>query len=237
MAKRERVARPEGDLAVKLRDLIEHLQRSCRDYDEGHWNEAPRLSLAIRQLFYDEGSGRSLLRQMNLKKSLRMENAAMTVEQFNADQAPRPGETPGTMMVSQHLTQRPGLVWPAVGPGRAIWSPRFDVHPPTAPVGVDYWWNDPVSAGDEGRTYSRCDLVLGMANQDGGAHVDEKLDEMYAHLLEDTHGHLFGFGVDPASVSGEGFAPPENTIVHASMRQIAYEVLVTFERDLHAYTV
>jgi len=223
---------------VKLRDQIEYLQRSCRDYDAGHWNEAQRMATPIRLLFHDTGRSRSLLKQMELKARLRMENAAMTVAQFEADEAPRPkpGE-PGVFTTTKHLTQRPGLALPAVDAQRLVWAPRFAAHPPTEPVGFDYWWNDAVIAGDSGRTYSRADIVKAMANQDGGTHIED-LAETYAQLLEDSHGQLAAMGArDPADPSGEGFAPPRNTIAHASVRQIAYEVLVTFDRDLRAYTI
>lgn len=73
-----------------------------------------------------------------------------------------------------------------------------------------------------GNTFSRRDIVLAVANQDGGAHVDPELDEDYAALSKDnTLGWHF-------SVGGTETEFPDNP-VPASIRQIAHEVLVTLE--------
>jgi len=44
------------------------------------------------------------------------------------------------------------------------------------------WWNDPVLKDQQGRTFNRRELILNVADTDGGAHVDPELDEKYMEL-------------------------------------------------------
>ena len=75
-----------------------------------------------------------------------------------------------------------------------------------------------------GVSYSRSDLVLKVANQDGGGHVDPGLDDAYHDLSRgNSVGWLTGVGdtVEPLS-----------TPVLATVRQIAFEVLWTAAKEL-----
>jgi hypothetical protein len=50
-------------------------------------------------------------------------------------------------------------------------------------VGFDQRWNDSIVIVDKnGTQFKRSDLIFKMCNQDGGAHVDPKLDNKYAAL-------------------------------------------------------
>ena len=51
---------------------------------------------------------------------------------------------------------------------------------------VREWWTNPVMRDFEGRFFSRADLVLSVANQDGGAHVDPILDPPYHALVAEN---------------------------------------------------
>lgn len=84
------------------------------------------------------------------------------------------------------------------------------------------WWKAVVFKDQRGNRFSRKDIVLTVANQDGGAHVDPELDEDYDALSKkNTLGWTFK--------SGDAEIPWPSNPVPASIRQIAHEVLVTLE--------
>lgn len=112
------------------------------------------------------------------------------------------------------------------------------VQPPHAFVD---WWNAGVLNDQKGHAFTRRDLVLTVADQDGGAHVDATLNEAYAQLtrensLQHTWGRneeggigFMGFVIGDAPVIGEA---PVNSIALAHVRQIAWETLDTLHRHL-----
>jgi hypothetical protein len=77
--------------------------------------------------------------------------------------------------------------------------------------------------------FSRQELINNIANTDGGAHVDPKLDEAYMELSRaNSLGWVFGNGNLEEAFKGR----PEL----ACMRQITYEVLITLkEKNLEYF--
>ena len=91
---------------------------------------------------------------------------------------------------------------------------RSDRRRPGVPFGM--WWNKKVY-----RRLSRGDLVAGLANQDGGAHVDASLTDAYADL---TRRNGLGWEYDTT--------PFEGNAARASMRQMTWELLTTLETQV-----
>jgi len=82
------------------------------------------------------------------------------------------------------------------------------------------------------RYFSRENLVLIMANQDGGAHIDPKLDKDYEALTVDFLGHSMEIGSNLTDKTMGGDIPPmRGNVAAASVRQIAFEVLSTIRPD------
>jgi uncharacterized protein YecA (UPF0149 family) len=77
-----------------------------------------------------------------------------------------------------------------------------------------------------GETFSRKDIVLSMANKDGGAHVDPELDAKYSKLTREASVAMnvgsFETGEVSRVVSGSELA---------SVRQIGHEMLKTLKED------
>ena len=73
--------------------------------------------------------------------------------------------------------------------------------------------------------------MLHLANQDGGAHVDPKLDVAYAHIAR-TPG--LGWTVANIGPGGTTTEPFTGRAELASMRQIAHEVLRTLSANSNA---
>ena len=52
------------DFKDQLRRQIKFLETSCQSYDQGEVEEAVRIAVALRVLFHDSQTSRSLLRHM-----------------------------------------------------------------------------------------------------------------------------------------------------------------------------
>ena len=87
------------------------------------------------------------------------------------------------------------------------------------------WWHDPVLAAANRRVLTREQLVLAMANQDGGAHIDRMMDEAYASVTgkQDVKVTYHVGGVSASAKHGRHYS---------AVRQIAYEVQMTLDAEL-----
>ena len=102
----------------------------------------------------------------------------------------------------------------------------MDDFPPIAPwqrLGFDAWWEQGVIRDNQGRTLTRKKMTLALANKDGGAHVDPRLDEIYADLSRNNS--LAWYACTPCGSP----MPPEDGPELAIMRQIAHELIKTLE--------
>jgi hypothetical protein len=183
----------------QLQRQSEFLRRSCRDYDNGHVEEALRIAVALRILFHDTKTSTSLLTHLKTKQVARI---LTTFE---------PGFT---------KNKQTGLM--------AITIPMFvdhtgARHPPLDSsdrhefVSVTEWW-DQVVMGSNQRP-SRKDIILSAANQDGGAHVDAEPGAKAKELIS---------GVGTFAIERDGVVIEKRTLSNHHfplIRQFGYEVL------------
>jgi hypothetical protein len=190
----------KGELQQHLRDTIEALELSSRSFDGGFEGEANRLAAAIRVLVYDTGSSKSLLGQLG-QKSI----------QFYETFIPRELRT---------IMTYSGLTAIELTPEGAKYVAVLDMLPSNCPprwVSFDEWWNRVIFVDRKGSETSRKDLILAIANKDGGAHVDPVLDEKYADLSR-RNSLAWRLSSPRGDVPLKG---PEK----AAVRQITHEIL------------
>ncbi|WP_435819560.1 hypothetical protein [Micromonospora tulbaghiae] len=199
-----RLQRPEIERAFE--EHLGFLFRSALSYDEGYEDEAKRLAVSLRAILHNTSQSHSLLAQLELTDKLFTD----TAEHINPQNLVN---TPGLVMM--RMTVGVGLTY--IAPLGMLSPPR--IHPP-APFGT--WWEFPVMKVGE-HVWSRKQLVLALANKDGGAHVDPSLDEDYFRL---SRRNLLGF----AYVDDLGRQEATGNPAAAAVRQITYEVLDTFGR-------
>lgn len=185
------------ELKEHLSDQIQFLRASAGAFDRGANGEAKRLALAVRVLVHDTGRSKSLLGLLGLKEKPFLD----TAERVDA----------------HHMGSHAGLVMMALGAQGRDYVAMLDQASRSEWVPFDQWWHTPVFVDDHRAALTREDIVLTVADQDGGAHVDPALDELYARVAKDnalgwTHGG-----------SGRPLANP----VRPAIRQIAHEVLKT----------
>ena len=194
----------EEELKAHLEEQISFLIASANSYDSGFEGEAKRIAVAIRVLMHDTRLSTSLLGQLGLKSGLFLDTSFPDI--------------------AGNLTSHSGLIVTAIDQKGAKYCAFLDegIDKPT-PVDFDTWWNAPVFADSQRRKMSRKELVLAVANQDGGAHVDPSLDRIYADLSRrNSLGWRFSDGARDEPMGG-----PEK----AALRQICHEVLKTLLPD------
>lgn len=222
-----RIARTQTELVEHLRRQIRFLMRSAAAFDDGDEAEAQRLAIALRMLLHDTRAGPSLFGQLRLLGLLEFIDTARAVE-------------PENMMATSGLVQ---VQFSTSPPGGRYVAALGDLPPDTLGRRSAFgsWWNRGVTKPRNGVEYSRADMVLAVANREGGAHVDPLRDPIYqALVVEDglgwrhtavaDHVGLIWSQVDD-TVSGE---PMEGDPLLAAVRQVAYEVTETVAGQLSA---
>jgi hypothetical protein len=198
--------RSREELEAALRRQYGFLVKSAALFDAGDADEARRLALTLRVLLRGD---KSLLHLLGLRKQLRFLDSAL-----------RHTRVPGAIVVGCELaTMRTDF-----DANRTSWAAPLDGRQGEQPPGrFASWWGAPVVTTSKGML-SREQIVLPMANQDGGAHEDRHLTEDYADFLAETRGvTFFADGQPQASLPGD--------LACVVVRQIAHEVQRTLQRD------
>jgi hypothetical protein len=106
----------------------------------------------------------------------------------------------------------------------AKYYPGLDDTPLRKSVPVSKWWSQMVFKHFE-TVLTRQKIVLGAANQDGGAHVDDKLSPAYEWLCKDgAIGHASG-----KTRTGKQWTRELKGAHFVALRQMAHELLTSPE--------
>lgn len=197
--KTPRVTRSRADLLAELQDQIALLVHACDAFDRGLKPIGKHIALSLRVLLHHHGQSRSLLEQLGLRAFRFLDTAGDLNPRNLATENPLCFQRIGTN--SDYLPRCMGGV----------------VHDRWIPF--DRWWNNPVIKDIKGRRFHRRDLILNVADTDGGAHVDPGLDEAYLDL---SRNNSLGWILSDGNVE-QPFPPP----VMPCVRQIAHELLET----------
>lgn len=198
----------KAELLEHLRDSLGFLEASSASFEGGFVGEAKRLATTIRVLVHDTEKSKSLLGLLKIKASMGYLNTSHPYDPKN--------------LLSYH-----GLVGLRVGNGNSrYWAPlgegalgrsgKYEFFPD--------WWNQVVIVDSRKARFTRRELVLALANKDGGAHVDPHLDESYAEL---TRNNSVGWMI----LDGTTQKPMQDVELY-SVRQIAFELLSSVKRYL-----
>lgn len=210
MGRKGRKKRSKGDLEKELRDQLSVLLHACNSYDKGLKAIGKHIAVCLRVLLHHRGQSEALLQQVGLRDIDFMDTARV----LNPRNLLSDCLLCVMVMSSDGAEYRPRCV---VG-GGAIpprWVPFAD------------WWDMPILKDRQGRTFNRRELILHVANTDGGAHVDPELDEAYMALSrENSLGWVFTDG---------NVEIPLGVAELPCMRQIAHEVLETLRKKGATY--
>lgn len=194
-----------AELEAHLKEQAHFIKASSDAYDNGHEIEAKRIALAIRILVHDTNSSHSLLKQMNKKTQIQYIDSTLDGSLMSAH-----------ALVGMRITNKSGQ--------KSGYSPRLDRYKDKyKKIAFDTWWNQIVCKDKHGNTLSRQNLILIMANKDGGAHVDSKISTAYEGLKYDN---AMGWTFTNGSKQG-----PLEDMLYASVRQIAYELIESLKLE------
>lgn len=218
---------PRDRLLSNLEEQLGFLVKSCRDFDRGDQSEVKRIAGVLRVLLYERGTNKALLRQLGFLEDLAFVDTGIVFDESNA------AEVFGGKFFLPSSCWQGLLTLTENEDGSTEWIaplaerphmnlPCFVTHSMTR---YPEWWGKRFIASSSGTLFSRMDLVSIMVNQDGHAHCDPELDKDYDDLLADYHGLEISTGG-----SEESFARPRGNIVYCSVRQIAFELMLSLDR-------
>jgi len=191
-----------SDLDQHFQEQLSFLETSSELYDIGREHEAKRIATVVRTLAHDTRSSKSLLGQLSRKSGRFIDSA------FDCD--------------PENVNSHGGLVCIQFGTPTEFTAP-LDEALFINWVTFEEWWSKDVFVDDQGHRLSRRELILIVANQDGGAHIDSELNDVYARLSrENSLGWFAGGGTATYPVRGAA---------SAAIRQIAHELLRTFKSE------
>jgi hypothetical protein len=212
------VTRSNQELVDALRQQFELLKGACLRYDAGDELEVINIAIRLRVILHGH---KSLVGRLHLAKDLRFRDTS-------------------THRLERDRNKCIANIDVDIGPTGGRWRPLLDDwpdgHPKPPPQRFNPWWTEPImpTSGPQGLDhtprYSRQDLVLAVANKDGGAHVDHR-DVTYDELTRDH------FTIEIAIRTGDQVSPYEpvrGNPVSVCLRQIGHEVLTTLSVDLPA---
>ena len=208
------IKQTQDDLVEHLREAVGFLKDSSAAFDQGKRGEAKRLAVTIRVLVHDTDTSHSLLGQLGRKDKILYYSS------------PNP-YGPSNVMTENRLVMQRATFAPIPAGGGVEFMAFLDNFPPVFPwrrLGFSDWWSESVIRDVNKVTTGRRQLVLGVADKDGGAHVDPALDARYALLSRgNPMGIVFHDGVDQSE--------PKDMHL-ASVRQVAHELEKTLREEL-----
>jgi hypothetical protein len=167
--------------------------------------EAQRIATSLRVIFHQTGRSTSLLTHLGAARISMLSTTCSPVG-------------PGVLMAPSNLAS---LVIRRTDEGVTFKSiALLDNAPMKRFIPFADWWETEIICLTAGVQMTRKSLVLAVADQDGGAHVDATLNPDYT-VIKSGSGLIAGFqppGGDPVVI------PLESHSV-ATLRQIGYEIL------------
>lgn len=200
----------EEQLRENLKEQLKFLKKSAEEFGKGDVSEAKRLAVTIRLLLHDTRKSASLLGQLRIKNNMAYLDTSNTYNPNNL--------MPHTGLVSIYYSSE----MPS-----PIYRPRFNqlAHTYTT-VDFNTWWSNNIVIKDQiNNIFTRKNLVLFVADKDGGAHVDRALDIDYYQLKNNSVGWKF-LEKSNGDISEKNLTETELV----SIRQIAFELFQSIQK-------
>lgn len=210
-----KIEQSKDELKKHLLEQIMFIKKSSKDFDNGDTAEAKRLATSLRVLLHDTKNSKSLLLSLGDKEKITFLDSSLQYIPSNI--------MPYTGLVFMSVVNDPngfGAEYrPLLGEGIGINSNNNWKY-------FNEWWDGLIIKDQKSNQFSRKNLILHVANTDGGAHVDKKLDENYVAL---SRRNSIGFMTVEKSIGGEEKVETVKNIELSSVRQIAFEAITSLE--------
>ncbi len=205
------------DLLDSLKEQITFLDTSCNSFDQGNLIESKRIALTLRILFHDTKNSKSLLSIID--SNLMMLNTAIPIVETGVKMFSSP-------LTMQKISKNPESLTFKFEPALE----NFKESRPWNFIEFKNWWNQVILVDSDTITYTREELVLHMADTDGGAHVDPKQDEKYYELSKTNKTGIRTYKGDITKPETLVFSDIDSKPHLPAMRQIGFEVLHSIRR-------
>lgn len=167
----KRVPQSEESLVEHLTEQVSFLCTSHKSFDDGFEGEAKRIAHILRVLLHDTRRSFSLLRQLGILEQFMYRDTSIPWFEQNSN-GPVDGLT--RMVISTEYVKPQAPLDDLSG----AYSNCLKNFP--------NWWSQPVIRDNNDFVFTRRDLILNVANTDGGSHVDPALDAQYSALTRDN---------------------------------------------------
>ena len=206
-----KIEQTSDELRQHLKDQINFINKSSREFDNGDISEAKRIATHIRVLVHDTKNSASILKILGEKEIILYLDSSLPNRPNN-------------------LISYTGLVYLNMVNDNKGFSAKYRPLLNSRPgnwLSFDHWWNGIIITDQAGNSFSRKNLILHVADTDGGAHVDSKLCSDYFAL---SRGNSVGFSIVEKSGNEVVQDNPIKSIEFASVRQIAFELVESLTR-------
>lgn len=203
-----RIKRTNEELFSSFKEQLNFINNAVILYDSGKIDAIKMASPSLRSLFYQQKYGRILIdiiQGVDKNKFL-----STSTDRINGSTVYYQGP------VSEDLFYYEGEQKASYFPNCYL----FDFNERFLPF--DEWWNEVILVhGDE--KFTRSNLIKFIANQDGGAHVDDKINEQYYNLTKS----LFSSTIKTIP---EDIERRSENLHLALLRQISHETITSFNK-------
>jgi len=172
-------------LREKLEEQRHLLRKSIKEFAKGDLAEAVRIAIGMRILVHETSSSKPLLKQLSTNYlELQILDRAL------AKEGPLPPGTQSIVIMSVPISVK-------ITNDGIFLNPDLDVEA-YVPSLLGKWWTRSCLLLPGLGGFSRKEIVLGLADKEGGAHVDVNLPERYQQLLASKQLQI-GWGKDEVS--------------------------------------
>lgn len=222
-----KIPRTKYELFTELKTQLQFLQDECDKFDTGCSEYSKRIALTLRILLYDTKNSKSVLQQVEQMFCYNRPDfidISTTHGALNGEGVTNFVRSSMCIYQFDHYIDSPPILQP-----KPIRIKPNTSYPRRA---FKTWWEGlHITLIDAEKFLSRKDVVTLLADTDGGAHIDPKLDERLILLKRKLSNPL------KISVPMEGgtkvYTAQTDQILAANIRSIAEEVLFIFHSVLH----
>ena len=194
-----------NEYQTKLSHHLKFLKTSCNNYDGGLREEALRIAVSLRVIFYDSGNSKSILSHLKKKKEIKL------ISTFD------------TKSLFEKMGIKTGNILPLMITSRGVKPPLDDWGRRTLFTVKE--WLEEIIWKEKEISLSRWDIINSAANQDGGAHVDSE-----EKLSPETQKARQGLDCSGSrTVGNKTFSLNFKNHHFPLLRQFAHEVLISRE--------
>lgn len=206
------IQRTQNEILGKFREQVELLNLANTNFDEGKEISALNIATTLRVLLHDTTSSTSALTHIG-KKSIDFYDT--TLDDLH----------PQSVYLGLVIKYFSG-VNDGVG-GEVLYKPLFsnEFHFRNKTwTDFNYWWDKIIFRNPDNTILTRKELVLSVANQDGGAHIDTKVTKKF-----DKFRHSYSGGFTIKGIKSGIVRKFDNIPVNPALRQISFELIESFK--------